>query len=102
MAAYAHPSECKVALLCGGTSGERAVSLESGKGAQAALLEAGFQVTMLDPSVKKDLVTLVKEHFDVAFMAKAARMEPFKECWKCWEFPISDRVLQQAPLQSTK
>lgn len=69
MAAYAHPSECKVALLCGGTSGERAVSLESGKGAQAALLEAGFQVTMLDPSVKKDLVTLVKEHFDVAFLA---------------------------------
>ena len=69
MAAYTEPSECKVALLCGGTSGERKVSLDSGKGAQAALLEAGFQVTMLDPSVKQDLITLVNEHFDVAFIA---------------------------------
>ena len=69
MAAYTEPRECKVALLCGGTSGERKISLDSGKGAQAALLEAGFQVTMLDPSVKQDLNTLVNEHFDVAFIA---------------------------------
>lgn len=69
MAAYTHPSQCKVALLCGGTSGERTVSLNSGKGAQQALEEAGFPVTMLDPANKDDLVTLVKGPFDVAFLA---------------------------------
>ena len=69
MVAYTNPSECNVALLCGGTSGERAVSLVSGTGAQTALLEAGFQVTMLDPSAKEDLIALVSGHFDVAFLA---------------------------------
>lgn len=69
MASYMNPSECRVALLCGGTSGERAVSLDSGQGAKEALLEAGFQVVMLDPSIKEDRITLVSEHFDVAFLA---------------------------------
>lgn len=68
---YTHktPNECHVALLCGGTSSEREISLESGKGAQAALLEAGFQVSVLDPANKSDLVRLVQEKFDVAFLA---------------------------------
>ena len=69
MSAYTDPSQCKVALLCGGTSGEREVSLNSGKGAQEALLEAGFDVTMLDTANKSDLMVLLREHFDVAFLA---------------------------------
>ncbi len=69
MAAYIDPSQCKVALLYGGTSAERAVSVNSGKGAQAALQEAGFQVTMLDPASREDLALLVNEPFDVAFLA---------------------------------
>ena len=68
MSAYTDPSQCKVALLCGGTSGEREVSLNSGKGAQEALLEAGFDVTMLDTANKSDLMVLLREHFDVAFL----------------------------------
>lgn len=69
MAANSNPSQCKVALLCGGTSGERAVSINSGKGAQEALLEAGFQVVTLDPANAEDRLALVQDHFDVAFIA---------------------------------
>ncbi len=64
-----NPSEIKVALLAGGNSGEREISLASGKGAYNALTEAGFQVTQLDPANKADLVSLINEDFDVAFLA---------------------------------
>ncbi|MEE0705857.1 MAG: D-alanine--D-alanine ligase [Adlercreutzia sp.] len=62
------PSQCKVALLSGGTSGEREISLLSGKGAGKALEEAGFPVAYLDPANKEDLVRLIEEPFDVAFL----------------------------------
>lgn len=62
------PNNCKVALLCGGKSGEREISLASGKGARLALEEAGFPVVVLDPASKADLVTLINESFDVAFL----------------------------------
>lgn len=62
------PSQCKVALLSGGVSGEREISLASGKGAGAALESAGFDVTYLDPSVKDDIKRLIDEPFDVAFL----------------------------------
>lgn len=62
------PMNCKVALLAGGTSGEREISLSSGKGAQAALEEAGFDVTFLDPANKADLGRLIADDFDVAFL----------------------------------
>lgn len=62
------PSETHVALLSGGTSGERDISIESGKGALTALQQAGFQVTALDPANHDDLVALVNGHFDVAFL----------------------------------
>lgn len=63
------PSQCRVALLAGGTSGERDISLESGKGAQGALEEAGFDVTFLDPANHEDLKRLMDDAFDVAFLA---------------------------------
>ena len=63
-----NPSECRVALLAGGTSGERDISINSGKGAQAALEEAGFSPIWIDPANKDDLKRLVEEHFDVAFL----------------------------------
>ena len=62
------PSECKVALLACGTSGERDISINSGKGSMGALQEAGFDVTWIDPANKEDLKRLVDEHFDVAFL----------------------------------
>lgn len=64
-----NPSATKVALLAGGNSGEREISLASGAGAYKALTEAGFEVTQLDPANKKDLVALVEGEFDVAFLA---------------------------------
>lgn len=63
------PKGTKVALLAGGTSGERDISLNSAKGAMGALTEAGYQVTQLDPANKDDLKTLIDSDFDVAFLA---------------------------------
>ena len=68
------PSECKVALLAGGTSGEREISISSGKGAKAALEEAGFNVTWIDPANKGDLKRLIEEPFDVAFLCLHGKM----------------------------
>ena len=68
MAAVVEPAKCRVALLAGGTSGEREISLASGKGAGEALREAGFIVQELDPAKKDHLKTLIEEPFDVAFL----------------------------------
>ena len=68
------PSECKVALLAGGTSGERDISLASGEGARAALEQAGFQVVPIDPAEKADVIRLVEEPFDVAFLCLHGKM----------------------------
>jgi len=61
-------SDCRVALLAGGKSGEREVSLASAEGAREALEEAGFIVTQLDPAEKEDLKRLIDGPFDVAFL----------------------------------
>lgn len=62
------PAKTKVALLAGGTSDEREISIASGKGAAAALREAGFPVTEFDPAKKEDLIALIQGDFDVAFL----------------------------------
>lgn len=64
-----NPKEIRVALLAGGKSGERSISLASGEGAKQALIEAGFPVTVFDPANKEDLAALVQGNFDVAFLA---------------------------------
>lgn len=63
-----NPSSLKVALLAGGTSGERSISLKSAEGAKSALEAEGYSVTQLDPSVKDDLMILMNSDFDVAFL----------------------------------
>ena len=68
MATVVEPAKYRVALLAGGTSGEREISLASGKGAGEALREAGFIVQELDPAKKDHLKTLIEEPFDVAFL----------------------------------
>lgn len=68
------PAKCKVALLAGGTSGEREISIASGKGAKAALEKAGFPVTTIDPADKDDLKKLIDEHFDIAFLCMHGKM----------------------------
>lgn len=67
------PSTINVALLAGGASGERDISLASGEGARAALEEAGFTVTSFDPANKEDLKSLIDGQFDVAFLCLHGR-----------------------------
>ena len=67
------PTTINVALLAGGASGEREISLASGAGAKAALEEAGFTVTVFDPASKEDLKDLVSGQFDVAFICLHGR-----------------------------
>lgn len=69
MAVTIDPQEISVALLAGGKSGEREISLVSGKAVYDALVKAGFSVTQIDPVDRKDLVKLVEGSFDVAFLA---------------------------------
>lgn len=63
-----NPSEIKVALIAGGKSGEREISLASGAGTKEALLDAGFTVKQLDSAKTEDLVELLQGGYDVAFL----------------------------------
>ena len=59
---------CKVAVLAGGSSSERDVSLQSGANAQRALIEAGYTtVDLLDPADDSFLSEI--KAYDVAFIA---------------------------------
>jgi len=69
-----NPQECRVALIAGGTSGEREISIASGNGAKGALEEAGFIVEWIDPANKDDLKRLIDEQFDVAFLCMHGKM----------------------------
>lgn len=69
MAYSGNPKDYAVAVLYGGTSGEREVSLNSGACCARALEEKGFTVTLLDPASRDDLRRLIEETYDVAFLA---------------------------------
>ena len=62
------PKNINVALLAGGASGERDISIASGQGAREALEEAGFNVMTFDPAIRSDLRSLMDGNFDVAFL----------------------------------
>lgn len=68
------PEELRVALLAGGASDEREISLASGRGAGEALRTAGFSVTEFDPANKKDLQALIEGNYDVAFLCMHGKM----------------------------
>ena len=64
----------KIAVLAGGWSDEREISLSSGKACQKALLDAGFsQVDLLDIAAPGFVGTLVDGSYDVAFVAMHGR-----------------------------
>lgn len=69
MAYSGNPKDYSVAVVYGGTSGEREVSLNSGVACADALKEAGFAVDLVDPSVKEDLKKLIDGNYDIAFLA---------------------------------
>ena len=59
-----------VAVLAGGHSAEREISLNSGKNVVAALKEAGYtSVELLDTAADDFMVTMATGGFDVAFIA---------------------------------
>jgi D-alanine-D-alanine ligase len=63
-----------VAVLCGGPSAEREVSLESGREVAAALSRRGHRVSLLDPRAERSapdafLRLAAWRRFDVAFLA---------------------------------
>lgn len=63
-------SDMRIAVLAGGTSAERDVSLSSGGHAQEALLQAGYgAVDVLDPADSDFIETLRRGSYDVAFVA---------------------------------
>lgn len=67
-------NDIKVALLAGGTSGEREISLASGRGAQQALENCGFDTTFIDTANIDDLKKLIENDFDVAFLCLHGKM----------------------------
>ena len=66
------PNFGKVAVLMGGRSAEREVSLMSGQGVLAALLARGVNAHTFDPA-ERDLGELKKEGFDRCFIALHGR-----------------------------
>lgn len=62
------PNNMKIALLAGGISAEREISLKSAEGAKGALTEAGYEVEQLDPAKQEDLKRLIDGKFDAAFI----------------------------------
>ena len=63
-------SDMKIAVLAGGISDERNISLESGKNARAALEAAGYgTVDLIDTAAPGFLTDLANGSYDVAFLA---------------------------------
>ena len=62
----------KILVVLGGTSGERAVSLDSGKACVKALKKKGYKVSTFDPK-KKSLSLIDKHKTDIIFNALHGR-----------------------------
>ncbi|NBV41452.1 D-alanine--D-alanine ligase [bacterium] len=60
----------KIGVVCGGLSGERGVSLRSGKNVADALIRKGYNVTVLDPLND----SLLSSGMDVLFLALHGQM----------------------------
>src|SRR5437016_1035171 len=60
------PSQLNIAVLLGGPSAEREVSLRSGAGVAAALRSVGHSVAEIDP---KDGAFILPQNTDVVFLA---------------------------------
>ncbi|OAG27490.1 D-alanine--D-alanine ligase family protein [Thermodesulfatator autotrophicus] len=58
----------KVALLCGGKSAEREVSLKGGQAVEKALKSLGHQFKRFDPATDLPLLAREAQNYDVAFL----------------------------------
>lgn len=73
----------KIAVLSGGTSAEREVSLNSGAAVLAGLREAGVNAHLVDPK-EVDVTQLKAMGFDKVFIALHGRGEKTVPCKGCW------------------
>ena len=76
----------KVAVLLGGPSAEREVSLMSGAGVLKALQSKGVDAHAFDPA-ERDLVELKRKGFKRCFIALHGRFARTARCrarWNCW------------------
>ena len=71
----------KVAVLMGGQSAERTVSLESGKAVATALCNAGIDAHEIDFD-KAAFDRLINDNFDRVFIALHGRGGRFRARWK--------------------
>ena len=84
----------KVAVLMGGDSAEREVSLMSGNGVLEALLSQGVDASAFDPA-HEDLSELKREGFRASSSRCTAAMARTARCrarWNCWAFPTPARA----------
>lgn len=63
----------KIALLYGGKSSERDISLMSGQNVGESLAKSGHSITYIDTKNEEDLKKLLNESFDLAFIALHGR-----------------------------
>ena len=77
-----------VAVLMGGWSAEREVSLASGKACANALESQGYRVTRID--VDRDIASVLKNlnpmRPSTCCMGGPVRTARFRACSKCWRF----------------
>ena len=78
----------KVAVLMGGSSAERQISLMSGTGVLAALQSKGVDAHAFDPA-ERELIELKREGFARCFIALHGRHGEARACKarsSCWAF----------------
>jgi D-alanine-D-alanine ligase len=84
----------KVAVLMGGASAEREVSLMSGQGVLQALRDKGVDAHAFDPA-QRDLGELKRDGFARCFIACMAALVKTARCrarWSCWASPTPGRA----------
>jgi len=70
---HINPADIRVAVLLGGRSAEREVSLHSGEQVSAALRSAGFDVVEVDTGDDEFIGALIAAEADVAFLCLHGR-----------------------------
>ena len=95
-----------VAVLAGGHSAEREISLNSGKNVVVALKEAGYtSVELLDTAADDFMVTMATGGFDVAFIAMhgaGGEDGAMQGAWRPWVSPTRPRACLPAPAVPTR
>ena len=83
----------KIAVICGGMSSEREVSLRSGKAIYDALMRRGFQRAFLFDLTEETVSELATVPMDLAFLAlhgKGGRTVVYRGFWSSEGFVTPD------------